>query len=109
MTCHGLLLSKGVPDTGSDIEHTELLLIAKMLQQLVLETRVIGQVNNHLSFQRTAQRSAGNRGNAEMTITETLAVQGGGPVASLAIPCSEEVTDRPLTTHPNPRPNPGTG
>jgi hypothetical protein len=28
-----------------------------------------------------------------MTITETLAVQGGGPVASLAISCSKEVTD----------------
>jgi hypothetical protein len=59
---------------------------------VVLETRAIGQVNNRVSFQRTAQHSAGNPGNPEMTITETLAVQGGGPVASLAIPCSE-VTD----------------
>jgi hypothetical protein len=60
---------------------------------VILETRVIGQVNNRVSFQRTAQRSAGNLGNPEMTITETLAVQGGGPVASLAISCSKEVTD----------------
>jgi hypothetical protein len=56
---------------------------------VVLETRVIGQVNNRVSFQRTAQQSAGNLGNPDMTITETLVVQGGGPVASLAIPCSE--------------------